>query len=71
MIKKRAIYTGDIGFDTCIVFELDKKSKMYVCLTDTELMYPKKVVEEEDDDFLLFRVNSTTKHVTFQNKNKE
>lgn len=56
MKKIRAIYIGDIRFDTCSVFELNKETNYFVMIVDEEFKYKKEDVEE-DKDFLIFEVD--------------
>ncbi|WIV11564.1 hypothetical protein [Proteiniborus sp. MB09-C3] len=57
MKKIRAIYIGDVRFDQCPVFELNMKTNYFEMLIDKEFRYEKECVEE-DDDFLIFRVEN-------------
>lgn len=54
-VKLRAIYIGDVRFDNCPVFELDKDVDEFVMLSDNDFRYEKDVVYE-DDDFLVFEI---------------
>ncbi|WP_427137937.1 hypothetical protein [Psychrobacillus psychrodurans] len=56
MKKIRAIYIGDVRFDQCPVFELNTETN-YFEIIDKEMRYEKEVVEE-DDDFLIFKVEN-------------
>ncbi|MEK4082451.1 hypothetical protein [Psychrobacillus sp. FSL K6-1415] len=57
MKKIRAIYIGDVRFDQCPVFELNTETNYFEMLIDKEMRYEKEVVEE-DDDFLIFKVEN-------------
>lgn len=52
-----AIYSGDVRFDFCPVFELDEDTEEFIMLSDKEFRYDKDVVYE-DEDFLLFEVTT-------------
>lgn len=53
----RAIFIGDISFSECPVFEYIATTNQYEMLSDRMVAYDKEVVEQ-DDDFLLFRVEA-------------
>ena len=55
MKKFRAVFIGDVRFDQCPVFELNTKTRYFELIIDKEIRYEKEVVEE-DDDFLIFKV---------------
>lgn len=55
MKKVRAIFIGDVRFDQCPVFELNNETDYFEMIIDKEVRY-KKVVVEEDDDFLIFEI---------------
>lgn len=70
MKKYRAIYTGDVRFDECPVFELNTGSGFYEMLKDKEFCYPKECVEE-DQDFILFEVeNDEARLINLDNKRR-
>lgn len=51
----RAIYIGDIGFDTCPVFRLNTKTNKFEMLIDIDFQYD-AVLVYEDKDFLIFEL---------------
>jgi uncharacterized protein YlaN (UPF0358 family) len=55
MKKLRAIYIGDVRFEECPVFELNKETDHFEMLKDKDFRYPRECVEE-DKDFLIFEV---------------
>lgn len=57
MKKIRAIYIGDVRFEQCPVFELNKETNYFEMLIDKEFKYEKECVEE-DNDFLVFEVEN-------------
>ncbi|MCT4595872.1 MAG: hypothetical protein N4A57_16620 [Anaeromicrobium sp.] len=57
MIKKRAIFIGDVRFNECNVFELNEETNYFEMLNDREFRYEKEVVEE-DSDWLIFEVTT-------------
>lgn len=57
MKKIRAIYTGDVRFDLCPVFELDFETNYFVMIKDNEFKYGNECVYE-DRDFLIFEVEN-------------
>lgn len=57
MKKVRAIFIGDVRFDECPVFELNRKTGYFEMIVDKEFKYLKEVVEE-DDDFLVFEIEN-------------
>lgn len=63
MRKIRAIYIGDVRFDTCPVFELNQKTGWFEMLEDRSFRYEKDVVDN-DDEFLVFCVNNNEVEMT-------
>lgn len=57
MKKVRAIFIGDVRFDQCPVFELNRATNYFEMIIDKEFRYLKEVVEE-DDDFLVFEIEN-------------
>ena len=55
MKKLRAIYIGDVRFDTCPVFELNHRTDNFEMLKDTEFAYSREAVYS-DPDFILFEI---------------
>lgn len=55
VVKRRAIYIGDIRFNECNVFELNAETNYFEMLNDKEFRYEKEVVEQ-DSDWLIFQV---------------
>lgn len=53
--KIRAIYIGDVQFDTCVVFELNEENDYFEMVGDTEFRYPREGVIQ-DEDFILFKI---------------
>jgi len=53
----RAIYIGDVRYNECPVFELDKKTGMFEMLKDKEFRYGIDSVRN-DPDFLVFAVEN-------------
>lgn len=56
MNKYRAIYIGDVRFNECNVFELDREADDFVMINDTEIRYSTEAVME-DPDFLVFTIS--------------
>ncbi|PIC78461.1 hypothetical protein CSV74_02750 [Sporosarcina sp. P19] len=56
-MKIRAIFTGDVRFDQCPVFELNNKTNYFEMIIDKEIKY-EKVVVEEDEEFLIFEIQN-------------
>lgn len=56
MIRKRAIYTGDMRFKQCHVFELNTENNFYEMIIDPQFRYAKEDVES-DEEWLLFLVD--------------
>lgn len=56
-MKLRAIFIGDVRFSECLVFEYTATTNQYEMLSDRMIAYDKEVVEQ-DEDFLLFRVEA-------------
>lgn len=56
MKNKRAIYIGDVRFDTCPVFEYEEKTDDYIMLIDREVRYSSQAVEEIGSGFIVFQV---------------
>lgn len=56
-MKLRAIFIGDFRFSECPVFEYTATTNQYEMLIDRMIAYDKEVVEQ-DEDFLLFRVEA-------------
>lgn len=54
-MKIRAIYAGDVRFDTCPVFELNVETHKFVMVSDPEFQYEDLDVYA-DEDFLIFKV---------------
>ncbi|WP_026907169.1 hypothetical protein [Paucisalibacillus globulus] len=52
----RAIYTGDVRFNECNVFEYDNQTKMFQMINDKEIAYSFETVME-DEDFIIFLTN--------------
>lgn len=61
MKKYRAIYIGDMRFNECNVFELDKEADDFVMINDTEIRYSIKAVMG-DTDFLVFSISDDRAH---------
>lgn len=57
MKKIRAIFIGDVRFDQCPVFELNKETNYFEMIIDKEFSYEKELVEE-DKDFLIFEIEN-------------
>lgn len=57
MKKVRAIYIGDVRFDECPVFELNRETGYFEMIVDKEFKYLKEIVEE-DNDFLVFEIEN-------------
>lgn len=57
MKKIRAIYIGDVRFDQCPVFELNKGTGYFEMLIDRACIYEKECVYE-DHDFIVFEVEN-------------
>lgn len=51
----RAIYIGDIAFDTCPVFKLNTETDRFEMLIDCDFQY-EAVFVYEDKDFLIFEL---------------
>lgn len=49
----RAIYTGDILYNVCHVFEYDQTTKLFHMISDRELNYPFDLVMN-DTDWIVF-----------------
>lgn len=49
----RAIYTGDVRFDVCNVFEYNSETKKFHMINDKEINYPFEAVLS-DKDFIVF-----------------
>ncbi|AJD29231.1 hypothetical protein EJM73_06610 [Clostridium botulinum] len=56
MKKIRAIYVGDVRFEQCLVFQLNKETDYFEMLVDKEFRYKKECIEE-DADWLIFEVD--------------
>lgn len=54
-LKIRAIYIGDVRFDSCPVFELNTETNQFVMLSDNDFRYDDLAVYD-DKDFLVFEV---------------
>lgn len=54
-LKIRAIYIGDVRFDSCPVFELNTETNQFVMISDSEFIYDDLTVYD-DKDFLVFEV---------------
>lgn len=54
-LKIRAIYIGDVRFDSCPVFELNTETHQFVMISDNEFTYDDLTVYD-DKDFLVFEV---------------
>lgn len=52
---QRAIYTGDVRFDVCNVFELNHGTNQFEMLNEPEITYDKDIMYA-DDDFLVFNI---------------
>lgn len=52
MQKIRAIYIGDVRFDQCPVFQLDKETNYFEMLIDKSFKYEKEIVEEDYQDLV-------------------
>lgn len=57
MKKVRAIFVGDVKFEECPVFELNKETDYFEMMADREISYSGEVVEG-DGDFLIFEVEN-------------
>lgn len=57
MKKMRAIFIGDVRFDQCPVFELNRETDYFEMIGDPEFKYAREVVEE-DGDFLIFEIEN-------------
>ncbi len=55
MKKLRAIYIGDVRFDTCPVFELDPLTGDFEMIIDRSFAYGQEAVYS-DPDFILFEI---------------
>ena len=55
MKKLRAIYKGDVRFDSCPVFELNHRTDNFEMLKDKECFYSREAVYS-DPDFILFEI---------------
>lgn len=49
MKKIRAIYIGDVRFNGCPVFELNKEMNYFEMIIDKEFRYEKECVEEDSN----------------------
>ena len=56
MVKKRAIYMGDINQNYCMVFELNEETDSFIMLEDNHYQYHKDVVTNKEG-FLVFEVD--------------
>lgn len=54
-LKIRAIYIGDVRFNSCPVFELNTETNQFVMLSDNDFRYDDLAVYD-DKDFLIFEV---------------
>ncbi len=46
MKKIRAIYVGDVRFEQCLVFQLNKETDYFEMLVDKEFRYKKNVLKK-------------------------
>lgn len=59
MKKLRAMYTGDVRFNECPVFELNEDNGYFEMISDHEFRYEKSTVFE-DNDFIIFSIEDDT-----------
>lgn len=64
MIKKRAIYVGDVRYDQCPVFELNEETGFYEMIVDHDFRYPKEIMDI-DEDWLCFEFDTEEDKATF------
>ncbi|MEK4029289.1 MULTISPECIES: hypothetical protein [Bacillaceae] len=65
----RAIYTGDVRYNECNVFEYDNETKMFHMINDKEISYHFDVVMN-DKDFIVFVTDGETAYqVEIKNRN--
>lgn len=53
--KLRAVYSGDVRFDVCPVFELNEATGYYECLQDRQFRHSVDCVYG-DTDFIIFEI---------------
>jgi hypothetical protein len=57
MIKIRAIYKGDILYNSADIFELNKETGYFHMLNDFNFRYEKNIVLN-DDDWVIFEIEN-------------